>query len=197
MFNRNLAARGRPDLFVSAKTATAIPARHPALREGLIQASLDPQVRSISFIASALVASEQVDLGAVVLERDDGRYLLDVVPARPIRDLEEDGLALTWIATLGLRTLTVTADDLRREPRYANARLVWSHNGVFVPIGLRMRILQVLIDDGPMAFGRLLAGVRSDRDPTPAVLALACADLLELDLLSGPLGPTTMVGSRT
>jgi len=28
-------------------------------------------------------------------------------------------------------------------------------------------------------------------------MALACSDLLELDLLSGPLGPKTMVGTRT
>jgi hypothetical protein len=194
---RQTAARSRPDLFVSAKTGAAIPARHPALRKSLIQASLDPQVRTIRYIATAHVASEPVDLGAVVLHRDDGTYVLDVVPARPIRDMDDEGLALIALADLGLKTLTVTAEDLRREPRYANARLVWSYNGVFVPIEVRMRILQVLLDDGPMPMGRLLASVRSERDPTRAVMALACADLLELDLLSQPLGPMTMVGSRS
>ncbi|MCK1365178.1 hypothetical protein [Bradyrhizobium sp. 62] len=196
MFKRNPGAIG-PDLFVSAKTATAIPARHPALREALVQSSLDPAVRSIIYIPSTVVASEPVDLDAVILQRDDGRYLLDVVPARKIRDIEDEGLALIAFSEQGLLTLTVTAEDLRREPRYANARLVWSYNGILVPIGLRMGILQLLVDDGPMQLGRLLKGIRTDRDPTPAVLALACADLLELDLLSRPLGPATMVGARS
>jgi len=196
MFNRK-AAQGRPDLFVSAKTATAIPARHPALRDALIQASLDPQVRSISYVASACVASEPVELDAVVVQRDDGRFLLDVVPARRIRDLEEEGLALIALARLGLKVLTLTAEEIRREPRYANSRLVWSYSGIAVPLGLRMRILQVLIDDGPMPLGQLLKSIRSDRDPTPAVMALACADLLTLDLVSQPLGPGTIARSRS
>ncbi len=196
MFNRK-AAQVRHDLFVSAKTTTAIPARHPALRDALVQASLDPQVRSIGYVAAAVVASEQVNIGAVVLQRDDGRFSLDVVPARRVRDLEQEGLALIALADLGLTQLTVTAEDIRREPRYTNARLVWSSNGISVPIGLRMRILQVLLDDGPMQLDRLLASIRSDRDPAPAVMALACADLVELDLVSQPLGPSTIARSRS
>jgi hypothetical protein len=196
MFNRK-AAQGHPDLFVSAKTATAIPARHPALRDALIQASLDPQVRSISYLASACVASEQVKLDAVVLQRDDGRFLLDAVPARRVRDVEEERLALIALARLGLKSLALTAEEIQREPRYANSQLVWSYNGIAVPLGLRMHILQVLLDDGPMPLGQLLKSVLSDRDPTPAVMALACADLLTLDLVSEPLGPGTIARSRS
>jgi hypothetical protein len=59
---------------------TVIPIRHSALREAPVPASPEPRVCSIGYIASAVVATEQqVDLGAVVLERDDGRFLLDVV----------------------------------------------------------------------------------------------------------------------
>jgi hypothetical protein len=196
MFNRK-AAQGRPDLFVSAKTATAIPARHPALRDALIQASLDPQVRSISYVASACVASEQVELDAVVVQRDEDRYLLDVVPARRVRDLEDEGLVQISLARLALKPLTLTAEEIRREPLYTNSRLVWSYNGIAVPLGLRMRVLQILLDDGPMPLGQLLKSIRSDRDPTPAVMALACANLLSLDLVSQPLGPGTIARSRS
>jgi hypothetical protein len=35
------------NLFVSPKTATGIPVPHSAIREALIQASLDPEVRAI------------------------------------------------------------------------------------------------------------------------------------------------------
>jgi hypothetical protein len=196
MFNRK-AAQGHPDLFVSAKTATAIPARHPALRDALIQASLDPQVRSIAYAASAHVASAQVELDAVVVRRDDGRYLLDVIPARRVRDLEDEGLVQIALAKLALKPLTLTAEEIRREPRYANSRLVWSYKGIAVPLGLRMRVLQILLDDGPMPLGQLLKSIRSDRDPTRAVMALACADLLSLDLVSQPLGLGTIARSRS
>lgn len=197
MFNRKALVRARSEFFVSAKAPSPIPARHPALREALVQAALDPTVRSIAFLPSAHVAAAPIALDAVVLTRDEGRFHLDVVPARRVRDLDDEGLALIALRELALEPLTVTAEDLRREPRFGNCRLVWSHHLRFVPVGLRLRVLQALRDDGPMELGRLLEGIRSDRDPTPSVLSLACDDLLELDLTSQPLGPGTIVRSRT
>ncbi|KRQ14678.1 hypothetical protein [Bradyrhizobium manausense] len=196
MFKRQ-AFQGRQGLFVSAKTATPIPARHPALRDALVQASLDPKVRSIAYLASANVASEQVELDAVIVQREDGPFLLDVIPARKIRDLEQEGLALIALSRLGLAPLTLTVEEIRLEPRFTNARLVWSYRGAHVPIGLRLSILQTLLDEGPMPLGELLKSIRSDRDPAPAVMALACVDLIILDLVSHPLGPCTMVRSRS
>jgi hypothetical protein len=52
--------RRSSDLFVSSKAPTAIPVRHPALQDALIQVQLDTRVRSIAYIASAVVASERV-----------------------------------------------------------------------------------------------------------------------------------------
>jgi len=187
------AAQFCSDLFVSAKTATAIPARHPALRDALIQASLDPQVRSIAYVASTSVASEQVKLDVVVIQRDEGRFLLDVVPARRVRDVEENGLGRMALTELGLKQIILTSEEIRHEPRYTNARLVWSYREISVPVGLRMHILQMLLDEGPMPLGELLKSIRSEHDPAPAVMALACADLLHLDLVSRPLSPTTIV----
>ncbi|MEY9403648.1 hypothetical protein ABIF79_010023 [Bradyrhizobium japonicum] len=189
--------RGRPDFFISAKAPAPIPARHPALRAGLVQATLDPQIRAIDHIATAHVATVLVDLDAVVLSRDDGRFVLDVVPARRIRDVDDEGLAQIALRDLGLKPIVVTAEDLEAEPRRANVELVWSHNRRFVPLGLRIRILQVLRDDGPLELVRLLESIQSDRDPTPSVMALFCDDLLEIDLVSAPLGPLSIVRSRS
>jgi len=52
----------RPDtqLFISSKTATAIPTRCSLVRDALIQATLDPMVRAIEFVASARVRAETV-----------------------------------------------------------------------------------------------------------------------------------------
>jgi hypothetical protein len=85
--NRKAAQSRSPNSFVSAKTAIPIPSKHPALCEALIQLSLDPRVRSIDYVKTAIVASEQIELRAVVVERVDGRFFLDVVQARPIRIL--------------------------------------------------------------------------------------------------------------
>lgn len=196
MFKRQ-AFPGHQDLFVSVKAATPIPTRHPAVRDALVQASLDPQFRSIVYLASANVASEQVDLDAIVLQGEERRFLLDVIPARRVRSLEQEGIALIALSRLGLTPLTLTAEEIRREPRFTNARLVWSYRGASVPVGLRLSILQILLDDGPVPLGVLLKSIRSDRDPAPSVMALACADLLILDLVSQPLGPGTIVRNRS
>jgi hypothetical protein len=190
------AAPAATRLFVSAKTTVAIPAPCPLVRDALIQATLDSSVRTIEFLAQARVDATPVDLNATVIVRDDGRYVLDVVQARPVRDVEQEGLALIAYSRLGLSQITLTAADIKREPRFANSRLVWSYRLAPVGISMRMAVLQVLADDGPMALSRLLSSLRSDRDPNPAILALACSDLLELDLVSRPLGPMTIARVR-
>lgn len=183
-------------LFVSAKTTVAIPTPCALVRDALVQASLDPSVRAIEFLAQAWVGTTPVDLGAIIIVRDDGRFVLDVVPARPIREVEREDLALIALAELGLTPITLTTADIRREPRFANSNLVWNYRLHPVGISMRMRVLQALADDGPMTLSRLLSAVWSDRDPGPAVMALACADLIELDLVSRPLGPATTVRER-
>jgi hypothetical protein len=62
---------------------------------------------------------------------------------------------------------------------------------------MRMQILTVLQEVGLLQLGCLLQRVRAVRDPAPAVMALACSDLIELDLISGPLGPSTIARSRS
>ncbi|ABE62184.1 hypothetical protein Nham_1360 [Nitrobacter hamburgensis X14] len=187
----------RPHLFVSAKTSTAIPARHPLVRDALVQASLDPQVRSLEFVPSAAVGATQVALNAIAVVRDDGRFHLDVVEARPVRDVESEGLALIALDRIGLAPLTLTAADIRREPRFANSKAVWAYRLHPVGIEMRMRVLTVLQEEGPLRLACLLKRIRATRDPAPAVMALACSDLIEIDLISQPLGPTTIVGSRS
>ncbi len=190
------ALRGRPDLVLSAKANSAIPARHPMVRQALVQASLDPAVRTISYVATAAVGSAQVEIDAIVVARDDGRFHLDVVPGRLDDDEARYRLRIA-LRRLGLVSLVLTADELLAEPRCSNCDLVWSHRGRPVPIDLRLRILKLLADDGPMALGALLQAVRSDRDPAVAVMSLACDDLVELDLESGPVGPATLVRARS
>jgi hypothetical protein len=159
-------------------------------------ASLDPAVQTISHVATANAGSAQVGVDAVVLTRADGSFHLDVVAARRIRSLDEEGLVQIALRELGLRQLVVTAEDMAAEPRRSNCRAVWSYKDRPVSAAARIGILKIVADEGPLELGRLLELIRSDRDPSAAVLALACSDLLELDLASLPLGPMTVVRSR-
>ena len=183
-------------LFISAKTSTAIPARNHLVRDALVQASLDPAVRAIHYIASARVAASPVKLDAVVIVRDDGRYVLDIVEVRPLRDIDAEGLAQIALRDLGLTPLTISQADITRDPKFTNSKLVWSYRLYPVGISLRMQVLGILGEEGPMTLSRLLAAIRTDRDAGAAVMALACSDLIELDLVSRPLGPATIARCR-
>jgi calcineurin-like phosphoesterase family protein len=114
-----------------------------------------------------------------------------------IRPAFDEEITSAAYSRLGLSPITLTAADIEREPRFTNSRLVWSYRMHPVGISLRMRVLQILGDDAPMSLSRLLSAVRGDRDPSPAVMALACSDLIELDLVSRPIGPSTIVRSRS
>ena len=180
--------------FASAKTSRAIPVRCALFEDALVQASLDPPVRAIELISRSSSSTWPRE-PAVVLVRDDGRFILRVKEAvvRP-----EDA-----IIPSGLRTdapqfpeIMLTKADLRREPRCSNARLVWSYRRRRVSAGLRFQITQTLREDGPMTLAELVSVVRILGNSTAAVLALACADFVELDLSAAPLGPATVVKYR-
>jgi hypothetical protein len=81
----------RADLFISAKTATAIPARHPLVRGAMVQAPLDPQVRALEFVSTATVGSAQVALKAIVVARDDGGFHFDAPDDPHGRSLQRQG----------------------------------------------------------------------------------------------------------
>lgn len=183
--------------FLSAKARGPIPVAYPFVRVALIQASLDPAAHAIEYIPMATIRNTKVDLDATVITRNDGRFVLDVVEARPLRDINTKSLVLLALKNLDLRPITLSTSDIRTEPRFSNCRMVWSCRAHRVDVGLRIRILQTVAADGPMCLADLLAAVPSFHDPCPAILALACANLLELDLVDEPLGPETRVRRRS
>jgi hypothetical protein len=182
--------------FQSPKTITPIPVRHPAIQDALIQSSLDPRIRSIDYVASAFVAGQPVDLKAIVVQRDDGRFFLDVIAARRVRDIDQAGLVLIALEKLGLKEMTIEGDALFREPLCSNARFVWLYNGCCVPRRLRERILRALSGKKSITLRELERSVRSVGDLSNAVMSLVCADVLELDLTSKPIQLTTLVRAR-
>ncbi|MFN5522882.1 hypothetical protein [Bradyrhizobium sp.] len=186
----------RKGQFVSAKCGRAIPVRHHLMRDALVQASLDPTVRSIEYLSEDQIATALTKIDAVVIQRDDGRYHLDVVEARPRRSTAQRLLVAQSLLDLGLRPLVRTESEILNEPGCTNARMVWKHADHSVEIGLRLQILGALTDEGAMPLADLLKSLRTDRDPVPSVMALACIDLIALDLVSAPLGPRTLTRLR-
>ncbi|MEI9923447.1 MAG: hypothetical protein WDN50_07905 [Bradyrhizobium sp.] len=182
--------------FISAKTSAAIPVSSTFTHDALVQATLDPEVLKIDFLAQTQVGDTAKDINAIIIVRESGSMVLDVVPARTAGDARQDRSIGTAPPASGLARITLTAADIQKEPRFSNCRLVWAYRAHFVGISQRMAILQTLVDDSPMNLGRLLSVLRGDRDPGPAVLALCCGDLIELDLLSRPLGPETIARIR-
>jgi len=184
-----------PLFFTSPKCKVAIPC-HTLLRDALQQASLEPAVRAIRYRQAPNVLGVQASLAGVVINRMDGDFLLRVCELRPQRSAEELIRLADLLEARGLRLLERDALDIRREPLFSNARSVWSHERYHVSLHDRLRIAAALADDGPQSIGQLEERARPVCDALAALCALACEDLVELNVHETALGPCTMVHVR-
>lgn len=193
---RMIRHRQHSNIVVSPKTNTAIPAPTPIHRDLLIQSVLDPHVRSIEFVHQVVHGRQTVDAKSVVLHRDDGHYLIEVVGARPHRDTEEEEALELGLRARGIQRLEMDPDDIRREPRFGNARRIWEHRNYHPAVRDRERIMDALYERGPQRIYELEDVVRASSDATSIVCSLACEDAVELDIDSMALGPDTIVRNR-
>jgi hypothetical protein len=184
-------------LFRSAKTAVGVPHSGGLVHDALVQNSLAPEVRGIGYVGTATAGSREIDLAAISISRDDGRFHLDIVPARPLRSIVEDRLARQAFSELGLDSIEVTAADIMKEPRFSSARAVWTYRRCAVSIEMRFRIQAALTEEGPLPLHHLCTLVQGPQDPFTSVLSLVCADVLEIDLVPEQIGPSTVVRSRS
>jgi hypothetical protein len=170
-------------LFFGAKAAGGIPLASPLMENALIQASLDPEIEKIERLAMS-----HQDL--VVLHAAGRRSVLDVA-SRKTRDAAEARQFRIALSDLGLDLLQRSQSDIRREPCFSNCSMVWSYADHRVAVGDRIRIMQMLADEGPLRIGDLVGDARFRGDPSAALMALACHDVVELDLGDAVLGPAT------
>jgi hypothetical protein len=193
--SRILGQNASAGLFVSAKTANAIPIRCALIEDALVRASLDPAIRTIELVPHQPPLSSSPEGPAIVVVRDDGRFRLRV---QTVTACSADAVVLSVFRTSASQhpEIVLTEADLHSEPRSSNERLVWSQRRRRVSAGLRFQIPQTLRENGPMTLGELMSAVRILGDSRAAVLSLACADLVELDLGVTPLGPATVARHR-
>lgn len=190
---RHRAARA---FFIHPKCEMAIAVRDPLLLHALQQAALDRSVRAIHQQVGPEIECPQVSLAGVVLDRWDGSFLLEVHEIRPERSAEQAARLEFVLKRHGLRLLERDATDIRQEPLFSNVRLAWSFARYHVPITDRLRIALALEDGGPQSVLEVEERARPTCDTLAAVCALACQDLVGINISRDPLGPRTIVFAR-
>ena len=180
----------------SPKCRTPIPVFGALHRDAIIQAIFDPKARSIEFLSCLRHQHTSVAVNGAVVHGDGGAYLIDISGHRLTRTFEEESAIYAALRSHAISVRVMDDRDIMTEPLLGNAREVWTCRNVKLPLRDRFRILAALDEEGPLSIMALQEFVCVSVDLATAVCTLACADLVEIDLLSGPLGPTTIVRCR-
>ncbi|MBO1905305.1 hypothetical protein KHP60_09690 [Microvirga sp. 3-52] len=184
--------------FEGVKAADPIKVRNRGVLDALIVAALDETVR-------AILPAEPVTItvdGTAMQHLPDFRLLMagqEIVIdiQRLSRTGADHGRFEAVAAALAGRGVWYE----RREPPQVfgtplltNARAIWGCRRTAVSAADQVRVLD-LLKAWPAPLAEAAQAVR-DGDGITAILALACRDVLVLDLLSAPLGPETRVWRR-
>lgn len=172
-------------LFVSFKTSRAIPCGLPLRRDFMIQSTLDAGVRAIEYHPTIVLDDHAIKTDAIILDRDDGRYVIDFVDARPPGDPRAEGLLQLGFEQRCTGIIAVTAADVGREPRQSAARHVWFHASMTATSDDRAQVLDALDREGPVPLRSLPTLAATRRDTIQVVFALACEGSVDIDLRAG------------
>jgi hypothetical protein len=175
--------------FRSVKSAVPVPISSALRLDVLVQSALDPSVDEIGYVHSAVVSGCRVRLNLPVIVRNGSRFAIDIVEDHPLQSIDDEGLSLIALQYLGLEVLELRRADIHREPVVENARRVWRHADQEVCLDDESAALEALSGKS-FAIDELTGttGVSSE-----VVFALACADLVAIDLVTQPICPSTMV----
>lgn len=184
------------ELINNSKCRTAIPVRTALHRDLVVQSVLDGTVRSIEFMNEVRFRNRSIPVASIVVRRDDGHFMFDVVGFRPDRNPDEEEILRFGLQEQGVQVLEVSPEDVRCEPRHSNARQVWRHRHARPTSRERERVLDALAEDGPRSLRELERTCHLNSYVREIVSALACNDALEIDINSRPLGPDTIVRPR-
>jgi hypothetical protein len=173
--------------FHSVKTIKPIPANNVATNDALIRLTLDHTVVAIDYFEEIVSGAARIRADSIFVRNARGRHLLEILPSkRPSQQV------LEVAQDMGIRRWTMTDAEIGEEPRHGNESEIWRHAGRAVPVHMRMQVLAALRKRRAVCMDQLLASLVGFGSKKEAVLALACAGIVRIDLDARPLGPHTL-----
>jgi hypothetical protein len=159
-----------------------------------VQLTLDPTVKSLKFVTSLPVGDEEVEVGMLVVERDEGSVAYDIVDERPHRDIDTEGLLLIALGKHGITRVEVDGPLIGSEPLAGNCKRIWKHRDVDVSQDVQERIDSVLTARR-LSVRDLGRAIRL-RNAMTTVSALICRRVLYTEL-STDFSPASWVARRS
>jgi len=180
-----------PASFRSVKSSAPVPVSSALRLDVLVQSALDPSVDEIDYVQCAVISGCRVHLDLPIIVRKRARFAVDIVDDHPLRSVDDEGLSLLAVQDLGLEILELRRSDIHRDPVADNARLVWRHADQEVRFDDEIAALEAL-SGRDFTIDQLteLTGVSVE-----AIFALACADLVAVDLTAHRICADTMVST--
>ena len=175
--------------FRSVKSAVPVPISSALRLDVLVQSALDPSVDEIGYVHSAVVSGCRVRLDLPIIVRNGSRLAIDIAEDHPLQSVDDEGLSLIALQDLGLEVLELRRAEIHRESVAGNARRVWRHADQEVCFDDESAALEAL--SGKSVAIDQLTGVTGVS--VEVVFALACADLVAIDLVTQPICAGTMV----
>lgn len=185
--------------FESAKTRGPIAARDRHVFDALLVATLDPAVRAIAPADPVTIVLDGLPLPHVPdvqFVTDGSVVVVDVChPTRVVVGRGRFEAAAAAFAAQGVAYERREPPTVFGSPVLMNARSVWACRRTAVAAADQVRVLALLRNLDPAPLAEVARSVH-EGDGVAAVMALACRDLVELDLAAAPLGPETLVRRR-
>ncbi|APG12029.1 hypothetical protein BKD09_27200 [Bradyrhizobium japonicum] len=142
--------------------------------------TLDPAVRSLSFVASLALAGEDIDIHMLVAEHDDGLVAYDIVDERDDRDIDTEGLLLIALDQHHITLRAMDAVSICAQPFARHCERVWEYRSFDVDHSLRARIQRALKRERLSL--RELGRTVGEPNIMPIVCKLICERILCCDL---------------
>ncbi|MHC2676988.1 hypothetical protein ACVI1J_009151 [Bradyrhizobium diazoefficiens] len=149
-----------------------------------VQLTLDSTVSSLSFVPTLPLAGEQIEVGMLVAEYDDGFVAYDVVDERVDRDIDTEGMLLIALDKHDITLRAVDTFSICAQPLAQNCERIWEHRGLEIDRHLGARIERALERDRLSV--RELSHAVGERNITPIVSNLICKRVLCADLATFP-----------
>jgi hypothetical protein len=188
--------RARPVArFEGVKVTSLIPVRTRAVFDALVVAALDPEIRSLSPAAPVVI-----DLGGApaehvpdfVVTTESGAIVIDIRSSTsPDASQARYGAVAAALAAQGIRYEVREPPAVHGSPLLTNARAIWSCRHAAVSAADQVRAVDA-VRSGPAPLAEVARAVRTG-DGIAGVLALACRNVLAVDLATIPLGPDSLV----